>query len=199
MNNFLYSIANPKSIAFFGASNRFSSMGTNQLNSVLDLGFEGNVFPVHPKEENVLGLKAYKRVADLPEIPDLAVMVLPNQVVPGVMEECGQKGIKHAVVVSGGFKEVGGAGLELEKKLLAVANQYGIRFLGPNCLGVANPHHKFNVTFLPFEGQPGFIGFASQSGSFITQMFGYLSRYNIGFSTGISVGNEADVDIVDCM
>ena len=135
MNNFLYSIANPKSIAFFGASNRFSSMGTNQLNSVLDLGFEGNVYPVHPKEESVLGLKAYKRVADLPEIPDLAVMVLPTQVVPGVMEECGKKGIKHAVVVSGGFKEVGGAGLELEKKLLAVANQYGIRFLGPNCLG----------------------------------------------------------------
>jgi acetyl-CoA synthetase (ADP-forming) len=101
--------------------------------------------------------------------------------------------------VSGGFKEVGGNGTALEKKLLAAADQYGIRFLGPNCLGVANPHHKFNVTFLPFEGRPGYIGFASQSGSFITQMFGYLSRYDIGFSTGISVGNEADVDIVDCM
>jgi acyl-CoA synthetase (NDP forming) len=126
-------------------------------------------------------------------------MVLPTHLVTGVVEECGQKGIKHAIVVSGGFKEVGGEGDALEKKLLAVADQYGIRFLGPNCLGVANPHHKFNVTFLPFEGRPGFIGFASQSGSFITQMFGYLSRYDIGFSTGISVGNEADVDIVDCM
>jgi acetyl-CoA synthetase (ADP-forming) len=199
MTNFLHLIVNPKSIVFFGASNRFSSMGTNQLNSVLDLGFEGKIYPVHPKEAEVLGLKAYKRVADLPEVPDLAVMVLPTQVVPEVMEECGHKGIKHAVVVSGGFKEVGGEGLELEKKLLAIANQYGIRFLGPNCLGVANPHHKFNVTFLPFEGRPGFIGLASQSGSFITQMFGYLSRYDIGFSSGISVGNEADVDIVDCM
>jgi acyl-CoA synthetase (NDP forming) len=190
--NFLHPIVNPKSIAFFGASNRFSSMGTNQLNSVLDLGFEGKVYPLHPKEETVLGLKAYKRVADLPEVPDLAVMVLPTPIVPQVMEECGHKGIKHAVVVSGGFTEVGGEGPELEKKLLAIASQYGIRFLGPNCLGVANPHHKFNVTFLPFEGRSGFIGFASQSGSFITQMFGYLSRYDIGFSTGISVGNEAD-------
>ena len=199
MNNFLYPIVNPKSVAFFGASNRFTAMGTNQLNALLDLGFEGRIYPVHPKEDRVLGLKAYKKVQDLPEIPDLAVMVLPTHLVTGVVEECGQKGIKHAVVVSGGFKEVGGEGDALEKKLLAVADQYGIRFLGPNCLGVANPHHKFNVTFLPFEGRPGFIGFASQSGSFITQMFGYLSRYDIGFSTGISVGNEADVDIVDCM
>jgi len=199
MTNFLHPIVNPKSVAFFGASNRFTAMGTNQLNALLDLGFEGQIYPVHPKEERVLGLKAYKHVQALPEVPDLAVMVLPTRIVPGVMEECGQKGIKYAVVVSGGFKEVGGDGAALEKKLLAVADQYGIRFLGPNCLGVANPHHKFNVTFLPFEGRPGFIGFASQSGSFITQMFGYLSRYDIGFSTGISVGNEADVDIVDCM
>lgn len=199
MTNFLHPIVNPKSVAFFGASNRFTAMGTNQLNALLDLGFEGKIYPVHPKEDRVLGLKAYKKVQDLPEVPDLAVMVLPTHLVTGVVEECGQKGIKHAIVVSGGFKEVGGEGDALEKKLLAVADQYGIRFLGPNCLGVANPHHKFNVTFLPFEGRPGFIGFASQSGSFITQMFGYLSRYDIGFSTGISVGNEADVDIVDCM
>jgi acyl-CoA synthetase (NDP forming) len=199
MTNFLHPIVNPKSVAFFGASNRFTAMGTNQLNALLDLGFEGKIYPVHPKEDRVLGLKAYKKVQDLPEVPDLAVMVLPTHLVTGVVEECGQKGIKHAIVVSGGFKEVGGEGDALEKKLLAVADQYGIRFLGPNCLGVANPHHKFNVTFLPFEGRTGFIGFASQSGSFITQMFGYLSRYDIGFSTGISVGNEADVDIVDCM
>jgi acetyl-CoA synthetase (ADP-forming) len=115
------------------------------------------------------------------------------------MEECGRHGIRHAIVVSGGFNEVGGAGVELEKKLNAVADRYGILFLGPNCLGVANPHHKFNMTFLPFEGRAGFIGLASQSGSLITQMFGYLDRCGLGFSSGISVGNEADVDIVDCM
>jgi acyl-CoA synthetase (NDP forming) len=195
----LYSIVNPGSIAFFGASNRFSAMGTNQLNALKDLGFEGKIFPVHPTEKQVLGFKAYQSVGDIPEVADLAVMVLPTQVVLRVMEECGKKGIKNVIVVSGGFKEVGREGAELEQKLVDIADQYGIRFLGPNCLGVANPHHKFNVTFLPFEGRPGFIGLASQSGSFITQMFGYLSRFDLGFSSGISVGNEANTDIIDCM
>ena len=195
----LYPIIKPQSIAFFGASNRFTSMGTNQLSSLKSLGFEGNIYPIHPKEKRVLGLDAYQSVQDLPEVPDLAVMVLPTGMVSRVMEECGRKGIKHAIVVSGGFNEVGGGGVQLEKKLIAVADQYGICFLGPNCLGVANPHHKFNMTFLPFEGQPGFIGLASQSGSLITQMFSYLDRFGIGFSSGISVGNEANVDIVDCM
>jgi len=96
MNNFLYPIVNPKSVAFFGASNRFTAMGTNQLNALLDLGFEGKIYPVHPRERRVLGLKAYKKVQDLPEVPDLAVMVLPTHLVTGVVEECGQKGIKHA-------------------------------------------------------------------------------------------------------
>ena len=155
MTSFLYPIVNPKSIAFFGASNRFSAMGTNQLNSLLDLGFEGRIYPVHPTEEPVLGLRAYRDIQELPEVPDLAVMVLPTHLVSGAMEACGKKGIRHAIVVSGGFKEIGADGAALEKKLLAVAGRYGIRFLGPNCLGGVNPHHKFNVTFLPFEGRPG--------------------------------------------
>jgi acetyl-CoA synthetase (ADP-forming) len=195
----LFRIVNPRSIAFFGASNRFSSMGTNQLSSLKSLGFEGQIYPIHPQERQVLDLKAYRSVRELPTVPDLAVMVLPNRIVAPVMEECGQRGIRNAIVVSGGFKEVGGDGPALERKLLASAQKFGIRFLGPNCLGVANPHHKFNVTFLPFEGRPGFIGLASQSGSFITQMFDYLSRFQLGFSTGISVGNEANVDIVDAL
>jgi len=198
-DSLLYPIVNPRSIAFFGASNRFTSMGTNQLSSLKSLGFEGRIYPIHPEEKRVLDLQAYRSVQDLPEIPDLAVMVLPTGIVPQVMEDCGRKGITHAIVVSGGFNEVGGGGVELQKKLQAVADHYGIRFLGPNCLGVANPHHKFNMTFLPFEGRPGFIGLASQSGSLITQMFGYLKRFGLGFSSGISVGNEACIDIVDCM
>jgi len=195
----LFPIVNPQSIAFFGASNRYTSMGTNQLSSLKSLGFEGKIYPIHPREKQVLDFKAYASVLELPEVPDLAVMVLPTEIVPQVMEACGQKGIKNAIVVSGGFKEVGGEGPALEKKLLAIAEKFGMRFLGPNCLGVANPHHRFNVTFLPFEGRPGFIGLASQSGSFITQMFGYLNRFHLGFSTGISVGNEANVDIVDAL
>ncbi|MBW2410544.1 MAG: CoA-binding protein [Deltaproteobacteria bacterium] len=195
----LYKIVNPKSVAFFGASNRFTSMGSNQLNSLISLGFEGKIYPVHPKETEVQGLEAYQSVLDLPEIPDVAVMVLPTGVVPGVLEECGQKGIKGAVIVSGGFKEIDRDGARLEEKIVETANSFGMRFLGPNCIGVANPHHKYNTTFLPFVGRPGFIGMASQSGSFITQMFDYLAEFDLSFSSGISVGNEANIDIVEAM
>ncbi|MFH1351735.1 MAG: CoA-binding protein [Pseudomonadota bacterium] len=195
----LYSIVNPRSVVFFGASNKFTAMGTSLLSSLKAIGFEGNIYPVHPNEERIQDLKAYKSVMDLPEAGDLAVMVLPTHLVPDVLEECGKKGIRHAIVVSGGFKEVGGEGVELERRLKGVAKKYGIRFLGPNCIGVANPYHKLNTTFFQDLTAPGFIGMASQSGSFITQMFDYLSKFGLGFSTGISVGNEADIDIVDCM
>ncbi len=195
----LYPIANPKSIALFGASNNVTSMGTSLLDSVLDLGFEGEIYPIHPKENRVQNLKAYRSVLDLPNVPDLALIVLPTRIVSEAMDACGRKGIRHAIVISGGFKEVGGEGINLEKELVAVANKYGMRFLGPNCIGVANPRHKLNTTFMAFQGAPGFIGMASQSGSFVTQMFSYLSDYALGFSTAFSVGNEANIDIVDCM
>lgn len=197
--HFLYPIVHPNGIAFFGASNRFTAMGTNLFNSIKSLGFQGSLYPVHPTEDRVLDIKAYQDVMDLPEVPELAIMVLPTALVIETLEKCGRKGIKRAIIVSGGFKEVGGQGPDLEKKLMAVADHYGIRFLGPNCLGVTNPYHKFNTTFLPFTGLPGFIGFASQSGSFITQMFDYLAGYGLGFSTAISVGNEANIDLVDCL
>jgi acyl-CoA synthetase (NDP forming) len=99
----LFRIANPRSIAIFGASNRFTSMGTNQLSSLKSLGFGGNIYPIHPTEKQVLDYKAYQSVLDLPEVPDLAVIVLPNRIVPQAVEECGQRGIRHAIVVSGGF------------------------------------------------------------------------------------------------
>ncbi len=195
----LYPIANPKSIAIFGASNNATSMGTGILGSLLSLGFEGEIYPIHLKEDRVLNLNAYRSVLDLPKVPDLALIVLPTRIVSEAIDACGRKGIKHAIVISGGFKEVGGEGVDLEKDLVAVANRHGMRFLGPNCIGVANPRQKLNTTFMVFEGSPGFIGMASQSGSFVTQMFGYLSRYSLGFSTAFSVGNEANIDIVDCM
>ena len=192
-------IANPGSIAFFGASNNTSAMGTSILNSILALGFEGPIYPVHPKEKQVQGLEAFAAVADLPAAADLAVLVLPTGIVAETLDACGKKGIRHAVVVSGGFTEVGGEGPDRQRDLIAVARKHGIRFLGPNCIGVVNPGHHLNATFLPYDAQPGFIGMASQSGSFITQMFAYLKRFGLGFSTGFSVGNEADIDLVDCL
>ena len=195
----LYHILNPESIAFFGASNRFTAMGTSQLVSILSLGYEGRVYPIHPREEMVQGLKAYKNVMEIPDVPDLAVIVLPTKIVSSVLEECGKKGIKHAIIISGGFKEIGEQGHRLEQELISVSRRYGIRMLGPNCIGIVNPHLRLNTTFIEYTATPGFIGMASQSGSFITQMSSYLSQFQLGFSAGISVGNEADIDIVDCM
>ncbi|MBN1615086.1 MAG: CoA-binding protein [Deltaproteobacteria bacterium] len=197
--NPLYAIANPRSVAFLGASNKQTTMGTIQFMSMKELGYEGPVYPIHPSEKEVLGYRAYRSVADLPEVPDLAIIVLPTPIVSRSIEECGRKGIKRAVIISGGFKEVGEEGARLEEELRRIADAYGIRFVGPNCLGVVNPHHKFNPTPLPYEGAPGFIGMASQSGSFVTQMFDYLRPMGLGFSTAFSVGNEANIDIVDCM
>jgi acyl-CoA synthetase (NDP forming) len=172
-------------------------MGTSILNSIRALGFEGPLYPVHPKEARVQGLDAFPAVSALPQVPDLAVLVLPTNIVAEKLDECGRNGIRHAIVVSGGFTEVGEEGTRLQAELGAIAQKHGIRFLGPNCIGVVNPHHHLNSTFLPYENKPGFIGMASQSGSFITQMFDYLGRFGLGFSTGFSLGNEADIDLVD--
>ena len=195
----LFKIVNPNSIAVFGASNSATTMGTTLLDAIKTLGFEGAVYPIHPKEVEVQGLKAYSNIQDVPEIPDLALLVLPTRLVCETVDACGKKGIKHAIVVSGGFKEVGGDGIQLQKELESVARKHQIRLLGPNCIGVTNPHHKLNTTFMPFAGKPGFVGMASQSGSFVTQMFDYINRLGIGFSAAFSVGNEADMDIVDCL
>ena len=194
----LHRICNPRSIAVFGASNRHSAMGTIQLSALLALGFKGAVYPVHPEEETVLGLRAHRDVRDLPETPDLALIILPTRLVPGVLEACGEKGIRRAIVVSGGFAELGTeAGRALQDEVVETARRHGIRFLGPNCIGAVNPHIRFNTTIFEYTCGPGFIGMVSQSGSFVTQMFDHLGRFGLGFSTGISVGNEADIDLVD--
>ena len=195
----LYPIANPRSITIFGASNNHRRMGSILLSSLETSGFAGNIYPVHLNEKEVQGHRAYAGVADLPEIPDLAIIVLPADIVCRTMEECGKKGIRHAIVVSGGFREAGPAGKERQKELEAIARRYSIRFLGPNCLGIANLHHHLNPTPILAEGPAGFVGLASQSGSFITQMFHYLYHQGLGFSTAFSVGNEANIDIVDCL
>lgn len=151
----LYKIVNPRSVAIFGASNRYGAMGTNLLNSIQSLGFDGPIYPVHPEEETVMGLSAYPSVLDLPETPDLAVLVLPTKIVPEVVDQCGQKGIRHAIIVSGGFTEVGEDGRKLQAEIIRIARQHGIRFLGPNCIGGVNPYHRFNATFLPYRRATG--------------------------------------------
>src|SRR5512133_2507127 len=148
----LYPIINPKSIAIFGASNNFLRMGSLMLSSVQALGYEGKIFPIHLTEEKVRGHEAYKSIMDVPEVPDLAIIVLPTEIVCQTLADCGKKGIRHAIVVSGGFREAGPEGVALQRELEAVADRFGIRFLGPNCLGIANPHLKLNPTTITAEG-----------------------------------------------
>ncbi len=195
--NPLHDILNAKSIAFFGASNRPTAMGTTQIIHLLRGGYEGKVFPVHPREETVMGVSAYQKVADLPEVPDMAVLVLPTRIVPDILDECGKKGIKRAVIISGGFKERGREGVKLEEKLKNVAQKHGIRFVGPNCIGVINAHRKLNFTFFSYTLGPGPMGLLSQSGTYVTQVLPHLGNLGMNYSKAVSLGNEANIDIVD--
>ena len=195
----LQKILAPESVAFFGASKNITTMGTFQLLHLLDGGYTGRVYPVHPTAENILGLKTYKSVSDLPEVPDVVVMVLPTRVVPQILDECGRFGIRRATIVSGGFQEVGEDGAALQEEIVAVAKKHGIWFNGPNCIGVVNPHHKYNITWFPYNGPPGAVGLASQSGSYTCHIFDHTLNLGSGFSKTISVGNEAVLDIVDCL
>ena len=198
-DNPLYRIMHPRSIAFWGASNNPLGMGSVQLSVLLEMGFEGPVYPIHPKEKRVMGLTAYQRIADVPDTVDLAIFVLPTQVVPDILEECGRAGIKRAIIVTAGFGEMGEEGKAMQQRLIEIARTYGICFTGPNCIGVVNTGEKLNTTFFRYTAKPGFIGMASQSGSFVTQMFEHLLKFGIGFSQAFSVGNEAMTDITDCI
>ena len=127
------------SIAIWGASSSPMKMGTIQLTNLLAVGYPGKIFIIHPEEQEVLGLPVYHSIHDVGEPVDLALLVLPTRAVPEVLTECGKAGIRHAIIVSGGFKETRDeAGEAREREILEIARRYGIRFVGPNCLGVLN-------------------------------------------------------------
>jgi len=196
----LYRIMHPNRLAVIGASNSMVNMGTTILGNIMAFDFKGEVYPVHPRLEKVLGLKAYASVKEVPTVPDLALIVVPTKIVAQVLQECGEKGVRHVIIVSGGFRESGEEGKRSEQELLEIAKHYGIRFTGPNCIGVVNPGHRFNTTMFHYNASmEGFIGMISQSGSFITQIFIHLDKFGLGFSQGISVGNQADIDIAACI
>ncbi len=197
--NPLEQIFNARSIAVFGANEKLTTMGTYQLMNLLGIGFPGKVYPVHPKLASIQGLKAYGSVADLPEVPDLALITIKSEAVVKLFEELGRKGVKRAIVISGGFKEMGEQGRALEQELVKVAQRYGIRFVGPNCIGIIAPWAKINVTMYPYRMNPGAIGLASHSGTYVTQSLVYLEKFGIGYSKAVSLGNEASIDLVDAI
>lgn len=195
----LDTIMSPSSIAITGASNNFVKMGTIQMLNLVNCGFPGDIMPVHPKEKQVLGKKAYPTIKDLPYAPDLAIFVVPTRLVPEMLEDFGKLGTKHAVVITAGFRETGGEGRELEKRIIEIAHTYGIRFLGPNCLGIVNTILPLNITVAPILVHGGQFSLASQSGTYIAQSVRFLQKNGIGFAKAISVGNEADISLTDCL
>lgn len=192
-------LMNPRSVAVVGASNDFRKMGTIQALSILEDGYSGGVYFIHRKEKTVLGHPAFPTAADLPKAPELAILIVPSSSIAGLLADFGSVGTKRAIIITAGFKETGSAGRGMEEKIKAVARQYGIRFVGPNCLGIINSENSLNTTVAPFTTGPGRLGFASQSGTYVTQALPYLRRNGIRYSKAISLGNEADIDLVDAM
>ena len=199
MENPLHLLMNPRSIATAGAGNNPMKMGTMQALSIIKDGYQGKFYPVHPTEEAVLGYKAYTSVLDLPEAPDLAMLVVPTQQVIPLLEDFGKIGTKRAIVITAGFKETSAEGRSMEDRLKETADRYGIRFLGPNCMGMLNTQLSLNLTVAHLIGKPGLMGMASQSGTYVTQTLAYLRNRGIRFSKAISVGNEANINIIDAL
>ncbi|MBD0264074.1 MAG: bifunctional acetate--CoA ligase family protein/GNAT family N-acetyltransferase [Tolypothrix sp. Co-bin9] len=190
----------PQSIAVIGASEREGSVGRTVLWNLISHPFGGTVFPVNPKRHSILGIKAYASIAAVPEPVDLAIIATPALTVPSVIGECVDAGVKGAIVLSAGFKEVGTAGAQLEQQVLQEVRRGKIRLIGPNCLGIMNPHTGLNATFASSMALPGKVGFISQSGALCTAILDWSFHENVGFSAFISIGSMLDVgwgDLID--
>ncbi|MEM3652608.1 MAG: GNAT family N-acetyltransferase, partial [Nitrososphaerales archaeon] len=190
-------IFNPKSVAIVGASDEEGSVGYALMKNFLDSNFKGEVYPVNIRKEEILGLKAFQSVEQLPKTVDLAIIATPAKTVPEVVEQCGKAGIKGLIIISAGFKEVGPEGKALEDKILEIKQRYDLRIIGPNCLGIIRPSINLNATFINKMPKQGNIAFISQSGALGTAILDWAIHENIGFSNFISVGSMIDVDFGD--
>ncbi|MDJ0708704.1 MAG: bifunctional acetate--CoA ligase family protein/GNAT family N-acetyltransferase [Leptolyngbyaceae cyanobacterium MO_188.B28] len=184
----------PTTVAVIGASDRPNSVGRTLLWNLISHPFGGTVFPINPKRSSVLGIKAYASVKAVPEPIELALIATPAPTVPGIIRECAEAGVKGAIVISAGFKEIGEPGIALEQDILNQLRQSQLRLIGPNCLGVMSPRTGFNATFAGAMAQPGNVAFISQSGAICTAVLDWSIRENVGFSAFISVGSMLDVD-----
>lgn len=193
-------IFKPSTVAVIGASEREGSVGRSVFWNLLSTPFGGTVYPVNSQRQSILGVRAYKRVADLPERPELAVITTPAPSVPAIIGECVEQEIPAAVVISAGFKEHGEQGRELERQIAEKIAGGKLRVIGPNCLGVMNPITGLNATFARTVARPGNVAFISQSGALCTAILDWSLRENVGFSAFVSTGSMLDVgwgDLID--
>ena len=191
--NPLDAIFAPKTVAVIGASEKPGSVGRNLLWNLITNPFGGTVFPINPQHSSILGIKAYSTIFDVPEKIDLAVIATPASTVPKIIADGVEAGIKGAIIISAGFKEVGEKGLTLEQEILQQAHRGKIKIIGPNCLGVMNPISGLNATFASKMALPGTVGFISQSGALCTSVLDWSLHENVGFSAFISIGSMLDI------
>ncbi|MCS7120619.1 MAG: acetate--CoA ligase family protein [Nitrososphaerota archaeon] len=187
----------PRSIAVIGASREPTKVGHKVFKNLLDSGFPGDVFPINPQADQILGVKCYPDVNSVPSEVDLAVIAVPAKIVPIVAEQCGQKGVRGITVLSAGFSETGKEGAMLERNLVDICRRYGMRLQGPNCLGIINVRGRMNASFAAANPLPGRIAFVSQSGALGSAILNLAIQKDIGFTSFVSLGNEADLTAAD--
>jgi acetyltransferase len=197
--HYLSKMFEPDSVAVFGASDRQGAVGSLVYRNMIECGYSGDVYPINPKHSQVQGHQAYPDLNSVSKPVDLAVITTPAVTVPGIIESCGEHGIRAAVIISAGFRETGPQGLKLEQALVENARRYGLRFIGPNCLGVMRPDTGLNCTFNKGSASHGKIALVSQSGALCTAILDWAAANNIGFSTVISTGISADIDFGDVL
>lgn len=198
--NPLRAIFEPKTVAVIGASEKVGSVGRTVLWNLITNPFGGTVYPVNPKRANVLGIRAYPDIKSIPEPVDLAVLATPAPIIPGLIGDCVEAGVKGAIIISAGFKEMGAPGIELERQIMEHARRGGMRIIGPNCLGVMNPLNGLNATFAAGIARPGNVAFISQSGALCTAVLDWSLSAKVGFSAFVSIGSMVDVgwgDLID--
>lgn len=186
------------SIAVVGASREPGKIGHEILRSLVDSGYGGEIYPVNPKYHEVLGLRCFDSVLSVPGVLELAVLAVPARIIPRVVEECGLKGVRGVVVISGGFSESGGVGVELQSELVSTARRYGIRIIGPNCIGIFNPYTRIDTFFQSYERMlrpsRGGVAFLTQSGTYGCTLLEWMALEGVGLSKFVSYGNMCDVD-----
>lgn len=197
----LDAIFRPRSIAVIGASKQRGKIGWEIVHNIIRYGFEGKVFPVNPRAESIHSIKSYRSIQDVPDPVDLAVIVVPRETALSVIEECGVKGVKGLVVITAGFKEVSEEGARLEKQLSDLIQKYGMRMIGPNCMGVINtdPAIKLDATFAPELPVRGKIGFITQSGALGVTILSLSRERQVGFSMFASIGNKTNLSSNDLL
>lgn len=190
---------NPKTIAVIGASRTPGKVGHDILKNLTQYGYQGVLYPINPEAPEILGLKAYPTIMDVPGEIGLAIVVVPPKSVLEVIGQCGKKGIDSAVIITAGFKESGSEGTKLEDELVKKSKESGVRFIGPNCLGIIDSHSRINASFAKGMPSEGNIGFFSQSGALGIAVLDLAMSEDVGFSKFISMGNKADISDEEIM